>query len=155
VTRSSRRTADQFLKVSKALKAAGEKGLRQELHKGVKKAARPLVFQAKAAAREQLPKRGGLNRAVAGSPIRTVVSTGRNKYGVRIVVAGVRGRAARSTNRGKIRHPVFGNRDVWRDQKVPKGWFDDTMRAAAPAIRKDVEAALARVVQDIARKGRS
>lgn len=155
MTIGSRRTARQFLKASKTLKAAGEFGMRREVHSSVKKAARPLVFQAKAAARAQLPKRGGLNRRVAGSPIRAVVSTGRNKYGVRIVVAGGGGRAARAANRGVVRHPVFGNRDRWVPQRVPSGWFDDTMRASAPAVRKQVKAALERTLADIARRGSS
>lgn len=151
---SSRKVAGNFLQVSKALKAAGETELRKELHKGVKKAARPLIPKARAAAKTQLPQRGGLAKRVAGSPMRTQVRTGTNKYGVRLVV-GKNGSGARDANRGRIRHPVFGNRDRWVDQRVPSGWFDDTMRAAAPAIRKDVQAAIDKVVNDIAKRGRA
>jgi len=152
VTFRSRRSANQFLKVSKALKAAGETGLRNELHKDVRKAAGPLVRKARQAAKSMLPQRGGLAKRVAGSRINTQVLTGRNRYGVRITVG--RGRSARDTNRGTIRHPVFGNRDRWVTQKVPKGWFDDTMRREAPAIRKDVEKAIERSLNEIARRGR-
>lgn len=151
---SARRVGGNFQRASKALKAAGDKQLRRELHKGVKKAARPLIGQAKAAARQQLPKAGGLNKRVAGSPMRTKVSTGRNRYGVRIEVVGVRGRAARASNRGMIRHPVYGNRERWVNQRVPKGWFDSTMRASAPAVRKEVQAAIDRTLREIVRRGR-
>jgi hypothetical protein len=154
VSFGSRRTADQFYRVSKALKAAGEKQIRKNLHAGVRTAARPLIPKARRAALVELPKRGGLNKRVAGSPMRTQVMTGRNRYGVRIVVVGKRGAGARATNRGVIRHPVFGNRDRWVNQRVPKGWFDDTMRREAPAIRKDVEAAINRTLTEIARRGR-
>lgn len=149
-----RRLANDFLKVSKALKDAGEKGLRRELHRNVRVAVKPLIPKARAAARAELPKRGGLNRRVAGSPMRTKVSTGRNRYGVRIEVIAAGGRGARRSNRGVIRHPVFGNRERWVDQRVPDGWFDDTMRAAAPAIRRDVEKAIEKTLNDIARRGR-
>jgi hypothetical protein len=150
----SRRLANDFLKASKALKAAGETGLRRELHKNVKQAVRPLIPQARAAARSQLPKRGGLAKRVAGSPMRTKISTGRNRYGVRIEVVAGGGRGARRSNRGVIRHPVYGNRDRWVSQRVPDGWFDDTMRAATPAIRKNVEKAIEKTLNDIAKRGR-
>ena len=151
---SGRSTANRFLRVSKALKAAGEKQMRKELHSSVRTAAKPLIPKARQAALSQLPKRGGLAKAVASSQMRAQVLTGRNKYGVRITVGKNRRAGARDTNRGKIRHPVFGNRDVWKDQRVPKGWFDDTMKAAAPPIRRDVEKAIQKVLDDIARRGR-
>lgn len=150
---SGRRTANQFLRVSKALKAAGETQLRKDLHSGVRKAAKPLIPPARAAALARLPKRGGLAKLVSKAPMRVQVLTGRNRYGVRIAVANSRA-AARTANRGTIRHPVHGNRDRWVEQKVPPGWFDDTMRAAAPAVRKDVEKAIEKTLNDIARRGR-
>lgn len=148
------RAANNFLKASKALKAAGESQLRKELHGSVRKAARPLIPRARAAARAQLPKRGGLAKAVASSPMRAQVLTGRNKYGVRIAVGKNRRAGARDTNRGRIRHPLFGNRERWYSQQTPKGWFDDTMRAAAPPIRREVEKAIQKSLDDIARRGR-
>ena len=83
---SSRRVANDFYRASQRLKVAGDKSFRRDLNKGVKKAVRPLIPKARAAARTELPKRGGLNKRVAGSPMRTKVLTGRNKYGVRIEV---------------------------------------------------------------------
>lgn len=46
----------------------------------------------------------------------------------------------RLMNRGRWRHPVFGNRDVWVEQRPGnRGWFTDTLNAKRPAIRKAIE----------------
>lgn len=49
----------------------------------------------------------------------------------------------RATNRGTVRHPVYGNRDVWVSQKfTPPGWFNRAIRDHGPeAVRKIKEAA--------------
>lgn len=45
----------------------------------------------------------------------------------------------RLLNRGKWRHPVFGNRDVWVEQQSPvKGWWNDTMAAHRPKVEAAV-----------------
>ena len=143
--------ADRFLRLSKALKEAGRKDLRRELHAGMRKAARPLISKTRSEAGRRLPQRGGLARQVAKEPQRVEVRTGRTA-GVRLVVAKKAG-GARGANRGVIRHPVFGNREVWVDQKVPAGWFDDPIKAEATAIRRDVERAVQNVIDRIARGG--
>lgn len=148
------RGADDFLKLSKALKHAGRTGLRKELNKGLRKGAKPLIPKAKAAARANLPRSGGLAAQVAKEPMRVQVRTGRTP-GVRIVVGKKRG-GARSTNRGTIRHPVFGNREVWVTQSVPraKDWFDATMRKEAPRVRPHLEEALERVARQVVNDAR-
>lgn len=141
--------ADNFLLLSKALKNAGRTEMRKHLHSGIKKAARPLIKIARAEAKERLPQRGGLAEQVSKEPMRTQVRTGRDP-GVRVVVGKRRG-AAQSTNRGEIRHPVFGNRDTFVTQRIKPGWFDNRMMAEKPAILRDVEGALIEVVDEIAR----
>jgi hypothetical protein len=145
------RGADQFLALSKALKHAGRTELRKELNKGIKRAAKPLIPKARAEALRRLPQSGGLAKQVAKEPARVQVRTGARTAGVRVVVGRRRG-GARQANRGVIRHPVFGNRDVWVNQRVPSGWFDDPMKDAAPAIRRDVEQALEDVAEQIVRE---
>lgn len=144
--------ADDFLRLSKALKAAGRTEMRKELHKGLRVAAKPLIPKARAEALARLPQRGGLARQVAKEPARVQVRTGRTP-GVRIVVGKKRG-GARQANRGFIRHPVFGNRNVWVSQKVPPGWFDDPMRASAPAIRRDLADAIEAVAAQVVREAK-
>ena len=139
--------ADDFFKLSKALKAAGRTDLRRELHTGLRRAARPLVAKTRAEARRRLPKRGGLAERVAKTPQRVQVRTGNQTAGVRIVVGGG-SNAARGANSGAFRHPVFGNRDVWVTQRVTPGWFDEPLRKSAPEVRRDLE----RAMQDMADK---
>jgi hypothetical protein len=49
----------------------------------------------------------------------------------------------RHMNRGKWRHPVFGNRDVWVEQTFTPGWFDKPVREHRPAVREAIEAEMA------------
>ena len=140
------RGADQFLALSKALKHAGRTELRKELNKAMRVGAKPLIPKARAEAMRRLPQRGGLAKQVAKEPARVQTRTGKDP-GVRVVVGKKRG-GARMANRGVVRHPVFGNRGKWVEQKVQPGWFDDPMEASAPEIRR----ALQQGIEDVAAK---
>jgi hypothetical protein len=148
------RGAGEFFKLSKALKAAGRTELRKDLHKGLKDGAKPLIPKAKAAARAQLPQRGGLAAQVAKEPMRVQVRTGRTP-GVRVVV-GKKGGGAQAANRGVLRHPVFDRPGSFVNQPVPEArdWFDGTMRRHAPGVRPDLDAALERVAQRVVDQAR-
>jgi hypothetical protein len=110
-------------------------------------AAKPLVKSAEEAARERLPKSGGLNELVASRHTRVSVLTGARTAGVRLR-RGDRG-ASYQTNRGYISHPTFGRPDSWVSppQQVPEaaGWWTDTMRAGSPAITPLIVAEMNRV----------
>lgn len=43
-----------------------------------------------------------------------------------------------SINRGRLRHPVYGNRSVWRDTNVQAGFVDRGADKASGQVRKDV-----------------
>ncbi len=146
------RGADQFLALSRALKAAGRSELRKELNKGMRDAAKPLIAKSRAAALAKLPSRGGFAAMVAKEPQRVQVRTGAATAGVRIVVGKRRG-GAQAANGGRLRHPVFGT-DTFVTQDVPPGWFDDTMRAGAPVVRPELEAAMERVAQRVVDESR-
>lgn len=153
--------ADKFLAVSKALKAAGETGLRKELNKSIRDAAKPLIPKTRAAAKASLPQRGGLAALVAKAPQRVQVRTGQKTAGARIVVGKNRRSAgARAANRGTIRHPVFadGNKTrdqwTWVNQEVDAGWFDETLEAEADSVLPAVEKAIEDMAERIVRKGR-
>lgn len=54
----------------------------------------------------------------------------------------------RSLDQGRLRHPLFGNRGHWYQQKVPKGWWTKSLnRAADRKVRKEMVAALERVLK--------
>jgi hypothetical protein len=84
---------------------------------------------------------------VAKASMRTKVATGRNPA-VTIIAKGI---AVRSTNRGFVRHPVFGNREVWVTTRVPPGWFTEAMQNSAPKVRGEILEAMYDVARRIAR----
>lgn len=139
--------AEQFAALAAKLKKAGERGLRADLLRGLRSEAKPLIAEARQAARQQLPRHGGLNVRVANDPITVRVRTVGNTVGVRIVTTTT---DTRGTNAGRIRHPVFGNRDVWvtQEDERAKGWFSDTLANSAPQVQR----AMMGVLADVASK---
>lgn len=142
--------ADDFLALSKALKAAGKTELRKELNKQMREAAKPLIPKVREAARSSLPKKGGLNERVARKSYRAQVRTGEKTAGVRIVGAKVDPRI----NEGRVYHPVFG-RKPGVVQNVPEatGYFDKTLNDGGPAIREDLLRAFNNFTERIVRGG--
>jgi hypothetical protein len=143
--------ADDFLRLSKALKAAGNVELRKGLTKGLREGAKPLIPLTRAAARAQLPSRGGLADLIAKAPQRVQVRTG-GRPGVRLVVGKNKG-GARGADQGLIRHPVFGNRGVWVEQRVTPEWFSGTARDNADAVLPALQQAIQDVVEEVVRRG--
>jgi hypothetical protein len=141
---SDARGAEEFLRLSKALKAAGHTGFRKELTAGLRLGAKPLIPLNREAARKTLPKRGGLNERVAKTPQRIQIRTGAVTAGVRIVVPNKKS-GAKTTDEGFVRHPVFGNRKTWKQTKTQPGWFSDTNERNAPLVIPSLEAAMQRV----------
>src|SRR5215217_7214442 len=93
------RGGEQLEKLSHALKMAGSLDLQRELSKAITAEMKPLREQVKNNAVAILPRRGGLNKRVAASQLRTV----KLRDGVRL--------QARSSyslqllDRGIVRHP--------------------------------------------------
>jgi hypothetical protein len=145
--------AESLGALARDLKAAGEKDLRRELLRGIRKAGEPLKAEARQAALDELPKRNGLAELVADSRWSLQTRTGRNPT-VRIRGTGLINKHGqeidlRSLNRGRLRHPLFGKRGQWYDQAVPVGWFDRAMeRAADNGVRKEI----VNVIDAVARK---
>jgi hypothetical protein len=146
--------AQQFKALSKACKVV-DKDLRKELNKGIRTAAKPLIKDARASARSgRLPDAGGLASRIAKTSMRVQTRTG-DDAGVSIIAGKRRGAARDLNDNGRFRHPVFG-RESFVDQSVPgaRGWFHDPMRAGAPAVRKDIEAAMDSVARQLAERVR-
>jgi hypothetical protein len=88
------------------------------------------------------------NTAVSGSTVRVTVA----------VMATGRGGSARQVGDledGDLRHPVFGRRrksgrpNPWAHQRVKPNFVSEPMTEAAPAVRKEIEAAVDRVLTQI------
>lgn len=139
----------EIARLSKALKDAGRTGLRKELNKGLRDAAKPLIVKSRAEAQRRLPRRGGLAAKIAKAPQRVAVRLD----GVSIV-AGKRRSASGTTNNGTVRHPVFGNRKVWVVQRVTPGWFEAPMRDGAAEVRPELQAAMERIAEKVVRETR-
>ncbi len=134
---------DALKALQRKLKALDAKDWRRELNKGLREGAKPLVQDARDAARDYLPRAGGFNELVASRVTSISVTQG----GVRIRVKGM---DARSANRGRLRHPVFGNKENWVNQSIPPNYFTDRMRREAPKVRPDLIKAMDRIAEKIA-----
>lgn len=133
--------------VAKHLKELGDGKLRRELTKAIRDATKPAKDAVKASALSRLPKRGGFAALVASSRVNTVIKTGSKSAGVQIKAVNA-GDNIRATDAGNVRHPTFGNRNAWRDQKVTPGWFTEPIEQEAPAV----QAAVMKALDDMARK---
>ncbi len=140
------RGANELERLGRRLKAAGAGELKKELLRGIRASNKPTIAAVRASARERLPQRGGLAALVAGSRIGTRTRLTGQSVGVQIKGTGKVN--VSGINDGFVRHPVFGNRKVFVTQQVAAGWFDEPIEKAAPAIRKEIQAAMS----DVARK---
>lgn len=71
---------------------------------------------------------------------------------IRVYAHGVRGsRDVRSVNAGKIRHPLFGNRNFWFETRARRGVVTTTFRRMRPDIVKEINDELGDVAQRVAR----
>lgn len=137
--------AEKLAAVARQLRQTGNKELRKEMYRGLRQAAKPLIADARQHARDTLPKRGGLNERVARSRFRVSVRAAGRDPSVRITATGL---DKRLDTQGRLRHPVYGNRRVWVEQKVKAHWFEIPMRAGSRHVRRE----LVRVVDDVAKK---
>lgn len=149
MARSDLRLEDngQLARVQRELRRFGDKTTRRKYYAGLNRATKPMRANAKAEALRILPKRGGLNVRVATKPKLTTRS---NRDGVYVTSVGRT--QARLIDRGVVRHPVFGNRAVWRTTSVPRGWFTKPMEAGAPRARSELVAVFNEVARDIAQR---
>jgi len=136
--------AENLLALSKKLKAVGDKGLQKELRAGLRGAVKPALKDVARHAVDVLPAKGGLGEEVAGTKFTiSVRGSGRNP-GVR-VKAREKQHDVEAIDRGRLRHPVFGNRRAWVTQDVPPGWFTTPMDAAGPHVVKELNAVIDRI----------
>jgi len=135
--------SEQLAALAVRLKATGDKGLRVQMLRGLKKGADPLVFKIQEAATDMLPKGGGLNLQVAAQKVKVQVRTGARTAGVRMTTTAP---DTKQTDSGFVRHPVFGNRKKWITQQIPaaKGWWSKTLADGG----EDVTTELLKVMEE-------
>jgi hypothetical protein len=138
---------EDFLKLSKALKAAGRSGVRKELNKGMRNAAKPIIPKIREALREEMPHSGGLGDFLAGKPISVVTRTGSDPG----VFALIKKQDPRLESQGRLPHPVFG-RKPFVVQQVRSGVVGDAVEKAAPDVLQAIEGVLQTFIDDIAKE---
>lgn len=126
-----------------------------EIRKGYLRALREATAPAKTAipesARRTLPRRGGLNEAVASSLKVTIRSSLSGPVAnVRIVATEGPRRRVRSLDAGQVRHPLFGNREHWYPEAVQPGFFTRPCLSLRPEARRKIAAATNDVLRKIA-----
>lgn len=133
--------AQDFQKLARQLREAGDrgKGLRKELYKRIDAATKPLRDEVKRAEAEQLPRRGGLAKLAVSRRISTSKRNTGRSAGIRLTQ-----KNTPSWDRGRLRHPVFGNRKVWVSQDIKAGFWSDTLASSTSQemVRRGILAAI-------------
>lgn len=146
----------EFAALGRALREAGENGLKREMFQAISDAAKPLAAEIRNVThlRAYMPDRYADVLAV---DIRTHIyrrTTG-EEPGVTLVAdaptVGRGGRKVAQRNRGLITHPLFGDKQRWYEQTggMKPGFFDDPVDRAGVQVREQIEAALQRVIDEI------
>ena len=144
---------EKLAALSRALRAAGETGLKRQLDQDVHKAVAPLPAAIRASALATLPRRGGLAAKVAGSKVTIRRRSGAVNPGIR--VSTTHPFRIGKMDRGAFRHPVFADtsktRDQWTwvEQKVPPGWWTTPTDRVRPQVVRAVEDAIEAVARNI------
>ena len=142
--------AADFAALSRRLKEAGETGLRRELYKAIDKSAQDLTKEIKSTQhlKPYLPDPYAEVLA-ADLSVRIYKRSGRDPHlTVRAEGRTKKRKLVQLDERGLLVHPVFGRGDrrdwTWRPQfrSVRPGFFSDPVERAAPAVRKQIEAAM-------------
>lgn len=143
--------ADQLDDLAKRLKAAGNGDLRKELLRGIRETNKPTISDIRASARSRLPHGGGLADTVARASIGTRTRLSGKSVGVEIKGTSWRLRNLRSINAGRLRHPLFGNREHFFVQPVEPGFFDEPIEKRGDEILRGIEDVMADVARRVAK----
>jgi hypothetical protein len=141
--------AENLSRLAVRLKDAGRNDLRKELLASIRTATKPTIAEVRASALDTLPSRGGLAALIAASRMSTETRLSGKRVGVRLRARNARN--IRRMDKGRLRHPLFGNEKHWFTQSIPSGWFSEPIEKAAPEIRWEIGKGMARVTNKIAR----
>lgn len=142
--------AEDLEKLGRALKQVGDRELRKELLAALRAATKPMKAAVQASARENLPSRGGFADLVAASRFTTKNRLSGKNVGMRFEAKNKHD--IKALDRGRLRHPLYGNKDHWFTQTVQAGWFSTPIEEMSGEIRVEVSQALARVAEKFLNK---
>lgn len=141
------RGADQFVALARRLKEAGEVDLNRELYKGINDATLLLKEELAASALNTLPHRGGLGRVISESRITISKRSVGKTAGIRVKASS--GHDIGAIDRGRVRHPLFGDKSHWYEQAVKPGWWSTPTGRSGLAARRGVDQAMENIKQKI------
>jgi hypothetical protein len=135
------RGAEELRELGRALKTLGDREFRKTTLRAIKAPAKRLGEEAKANAPAVLPNSGGLGDYIAST--RVSVQARLSGENAQVRIRGVRRKDGGMVDldridRGRLRHPLFGNRKHWYTQDVPAGWWTDAMLRRADEVRREV-----------------
>jgi hypothetical protein len=133
----------EFRELGRKLKAAADKDLPDEIYSTVRDAMTPLQGDIRRSAVAVLPRRGGLGALIAQSPI----SIGKRPGGISL--KGSSGHDIAAMDRGRLRHPLFGDRRHWYTQPVAVGWWSKPTERSKSSIQAAVERAMENIKQKL------
>jgi len=128
---------------------ADQKAIRRDLSRGLNSASKGVRAKMVDAIDETLPRRGGLAEQMRGMVSSRATAKSGKYAGVSIRFSS-KGYDIRTLTGGRLRHPVFGNRDNWVEQTAgvnPEAFTGEFLRQ-----RPDMARAVNLVLEDIARK---
>lgn len=130
--------------VSRALRNIGDKGLGKQMGKALQDASKELRPAIKKSAAQLMPHSGGYATVLSKS-LRFRQNVQTSRIAARIVFkVHADGRKERrdvpSLNRGRLRKPLYGNRNYWYSQRVRPGFVDRPVDRLAPDIARRMNA---------------
>lgn len=157
----------QLITLSRRLRSAGGPRLRANFARRVRRAAEPLqrnmreailTMPLQAEARRTRP--GGssptnrpFRQMLAGGVRLSVRTTGNPGARVWIDRSRIEPKARNVLNQidntGRLRHPVFGNKRRWVNQRAPADWWGRQVREATPRMQAEIERILGDVRRDL------
>lgn len=128
---------------------ADAKAIRRDLYRGLNSASKPVRSKMIDAIPNALPRRGGLAEQMQAKVSSRATAKSGKYAGVSIRFSS-KGYDIRTLTGARLRHPVFGNRDVWVEQTagVNPEAFTGVFDRQKPLVARAVK----RVLDDIARK---
>lgn len=148
---------DDVAALTRALRKMGEKDVPKQLREAGKRIGEPAAQLIADAAVEVLPHKGGLNVWV-GSRVKssTLVKLSGKNVGIRIKTRH-RGKTGLSDlaaiNRGKVRHPLFGDTDHWYLTNVPAGFVGHALEPIRDTAEEEFLAAVDEIIRSYAAGG--
>lgn len=134
----------------------GGRKIRSRAAARLREAADPLARTVIDKGSDEMPESGGMRERMKNARARVTVSLLGKRVSVSIPIKTEEGYAIRAIDRtGEIRHPVYGNRKVWRTTRVKQHAYTDVFKESAPAVRKTTAMAIQEALDEIAREASS